>query len=376
MERISVSHKNKKHKLEILFLPLFFVSFFISSQSACGQTTLTLYATWTAPTTDSDSMPLNDLASFNLYRTDTGRVTRINSSPIPTTYGTAASPYQFSVQVSGAGKLTFYATAVDIFGNESAPSRRASYPYDYDSPIIISLSPASGTAGTIVTIRGNHFGPSEGSSGVSFNSVSATVTSWSNTAIKCTVPSGATAGPVAVETSIGASNGKTFTVKPPAITAVSPTSGTVGTVVTIAGNYFGPSQGSSGVSFNSISATVTSWSNTAIKCTVPSGATTGPVVVETSVGVSNGKTFAVKLPAIAALSPTSGAVGTAVIIRGNYFGPSQGSSGVSFNSVSATVTSWSNTAIRCTVPSGVTSGPVVVTTTVGASNGKTFTVKP
>ncbi|HXX35489.1 MAG TPA: hypothetical protein VEM15_13525, partial [Thermodesulfobacteriota bacterium] len=134
MERISVSHK--KHRLEILFLPLFFVSFFISSQSACGQTPLTLYATWTAPTTKSDGTPLTDLASFNLYRTDTGRVTRINSSPISTTYGTTASPYQFSVQVSGVGKLTFYATAVDISGNESAPSRRASYPYDYDSPII------------------------------------------------------------------------------------------------------------------------------------------------------------------------------------------------------------------------------------------------
>ncbi|HXX36026.1 MAG TPA: IPT/TIG domain-containing protein, partial [Thermodesulfobacteriota bacterium] len=273
-------------------------------------------------------------------------------------------------------KLTFYATAVDTFGNESAPSHRASYPYDYDSPIITSLSPASGTVETVVTIRGNHFGPSQGSSSVLFNSVSATVTSWSNTAIECTVPSGATTGPVMVETSVSVSKGKTFAVKPPAITALSPTSGTVGTVLTIAGNYFGPSQGSSGVSFNSVSATVTSWSNNAIKCAVPSGATTGPVVVETSVGVSNGKTFAVKLPAITALSPTSGTVGTTVTIRGNYFGPSQGSSSVSFNSVSATVTSWSNTAIKCTVPSGATSGPVVVTTTVGASNGKTFTVKP
>jgi len=292
MERNSVSHK--KHNLEILFLPLFFLSFFISFQSACGQTTLTLYATWTAPTTDSDGMPLNDLAWFNLYRTDTGRVTRINSLPIATTYGTAASPYQFSVQVSGAGKLTFYATAVDIFGNESAPSRRASYPYDYDSPIITSLSPASGTVETAVTIKGNHFGPSQGSSSVSFNSVSATVTSWSNTTIKCTVPSGATTGPVMVETSVGVSNGKTFAVKLPAITALSPTSGTVRTAVIIRGNYFGPSQGSSSVSFNSVSATVTSWSNTAIRCTVPSGATSGPVVVTTTVGASNGKTFTVK----------------------------------------------------------------------------------
>jgi hypothetical protein len=171
----------------------------------------------------------------------------------------------------------------------------------------------------------------------------------------------------------------TFTVKPPAITALSPTSGTVGSAITITGKYFGPSQGSSVVSFNGVPATAyTSWSNTTIKCIVPAGASTGFVVVTTTVGgASNGKTFTVKPPLITSLSPTSGTVGSAVTIKGKYFGPGQGSSTVSFNGIPVTTyTSWSDTIIKCTVPTGASTGFVVVTTSVGASNGKTFTVKP
>ena len=295
MKRIVVSHKS--FTVEIFFILLFFVSFLTLSQSAWGQTTLNLKATWTPPTTNADGTPLNDLASFNLYRTDTSTPTRINSSPIPTTSGTAASPYPFSVVVSGAGTLTFYVTAVDTSGNESTGSNTASFPYNVaPAPVLISLAPPSGTVGTLVTIKGHFFGASQGSSVVSFNGVPATAyTSWSNTTIKCAVPLGATTGPVVVTTSVGASSGKTFSVMPPAIIALAPPSGTVGTVVTIKGHYFGPSQGSSTVSFNGVPATAyTSWSNTTIKCSVPSGATTGPVVVTTSVGASSGKTFTVK----------------------------------------------------------------------------------
>jgi len=164
------------------------------------------------------------------------------------------------------------------------------------SPIITSLSPTSGTAGTVVTIKGKYFGPVQDSSIVSLNGIPVTTyTSWSDTTIKCAVPAGASTGPVVVTTTVGASNGKNFTVQPPIITSLSPTSGTVGTAVTIKGKYFGPVQGSSTVSFNGIPVTTyTSWSDTTIKCAVPTGGSTGPVVVTTTVGSSNGKTFTVK----------------------------------------------------------------------------------
>jgi hypothetical protein len=162
--------------------------------------------------------------------------------------------------------------------------------------------------------------------------------------------------------------------KPPLIKSLSPTSGTIGTEVTIKGKYFGSAQGS--VSFNGISVTsYTSWSDTSIECVVPMGASTGPVVVTTTVGSSNEKNFTVKPPLIKSLSPTSGTIGTPVTIKGKYFGPVQGS--VSFNGISVTsYTSWSDTSIECIVPTDATTGPVVVTTAVGASNEKNFAVKP
>jgi len=82
--------------------------------------------------------------------------------------------------------------------------------------------------------------------------------------------------------------------KAPLLTSVSPTSGTVGLTVTIKGSSFGSAQGSSAVSFNGIPGTTyPSWSNTVIQCDVPAGATTGPVTVTTTDGVSNGENFTV-----------------------------------------------------------------------------------
>ena len=92
-----------------------------------------------------------------------------------------------------------------------------------------------------------------------------------------------------------ASNGSAFTVvSPPSITSLSPTSGAVGASVTITGTNFGATQGTSTVKFNTTTATtITSWSTTSIVAKVPTGATTGNVVVHASGVDSNGKAFTV-----------------------------------------------------------------------------------
>jgi hypothetical protein len=174
-------------------------------------------------------------------------------------------------------------------------------------PAITSLSPTSGTIGTTVTINGKYFGATQGT--VSFNNTGAAVSSWSDTSITCTVPKGATTGPVVVTNEVGPSKGKNFKVPLPAITSLSPTSGTIGTTVTINGKYFGATQGT--VSFNNTGAAVSSWSDTSITCTVPKGATTGPVVVTNEVGPSKGKNFTVRaanLTGVAAAGPITGTV--------------------------------------------------------------------
>ena len=102
------------------------------------------------------------------------------------------------------------------------------------------------------------------------------------------------------------SNGKSFTVlATPSITTLSVTSGTVGTSVTITGTNFGSPQGTSTVKFNGTSATATSWGATSIATTVPTGATTGNVVVTVSGVASNGVNFVVKVLTSIAVTPAS-----------------------------------------------------------------------
>ena len=164
-------------------------------------------------------------------------------------------------------------------------------------PNINSLNPTSGTAGTAVTISGSNFGAFQGSSIVTFNgTTTTTIASWSAASIVADVPAGATTGNVVVTVSGIASNGVNFTVSAtgPQITGLNPTSGQVGTAVTISGSNFGSSQGSSTVSFNGTNATtVTTWSATAIVVEVPTGATSGSVVVTVGGTASNGASFTV-----------------------------------------------------------------------------------
>ena len=81
-------------------------------------------------------------------------------------------------------------------------------------------------------------------------------------------------------------------------------------------------------------------------------------------------------PSITSLSTTSGPVATPVTITGTNFGSAQGSSTVTFNGTAATVTSWSASSLVTSVPTGATTGNVVVTVGGVASNGVNFTVTP
>src|SRR5439155_17318265 len=103
---------------------------------------------------------------------------------------------------------------------------------------------------------------------------------------------------------------------------------------------------------------------------VPSGATTGNVVVTVGGLASNGVAFTVGVPpTITSVSPTSGPVTTVVAITGTGFGATQGSSTVAFNGTTATPTSWSATSIVAPLPAGATTGNVIVTVGGLASNG-------
>jgi len=245
------------------------------------------------------------------------------------------------------------------------------------TPSITSLNPTSGQVGTSVTISGTNFGTSQGTSSVAFNGIPVTAISWAATSITAQVPV-TTTGNVVVTVSGVSSNGVNFTVLPPSITSIIPTSGPVGTSVTITGSGFGSSQQASAVGFNGLGAFPTSWSATSIVVPVPTGATSGNVVVSVVGMASNGVSFTVTPPppSVTSLNPTSGAVGTSVTIAGTNFSATQGTSTVTFNGTAGTPTSWSATTIVVPVPTGATTGPLLVNVGAAFANGGTFTVTP
>jgi len=250
------------------------------------------------------------------------------------------------------------------------------------APTIGSFSPSSGPVGTSVTINGTNFsGSGFTTSAVTFNNVSASFTVNSSTKITATVPSGATDGKIRVTTRGGtATSSNSFDVtSPPAptITSFSPSSGPVGTSVTINGTNF---VNVSKVTFSNVSASFTVNSPTKITTTVPSGATDGRIRVTTPGGTAmSSKSFDVTTPpkpTISSFSPTSGPVGTSVTINGtNFTGSGFTTTSVKFNNVSASFAVNSSTKITATVPSGATTGRITVTTPGGtATRAANFTV--
>jgi Bacterial Ig domain/IPT/TIG domain len=82
------------------------------------------------------------------------------------------------------------------------------------------------------------------------------------------------------------------------------------------------------------------------------------------------------VPTLYTLNPSLGPVGSSTTITGTFLGAMQGSSSVTFNGVTASVSSWSATSVVVVVPASATSGPVVVTVNGIPSNGLLFTVGP
>jgi CSLREA domain-containing protein len=162
-------------------------------------------------------------------------------------------------------------------------------------------------------------------------------------------------------------------VAPPDVLTMSPTSGPVGTIVTITGTNLANAL----VRFNGIAApvqvslpsqapvTVPTNTPTQIVVAVPTGATTGPVTVHTSGGSDTAGIFTVTTtpPSISGFSPSMGQVGTAVVITGTGFT----GTAVAFGGVEADFVVDSSTQITAIVPPGAGTGQVQVATSQGTA---------
>jgi hypothetical protein len=219
-------------------------------------------------------------------------------------------------------------------------------------PTITSFSPTSGQVGQAVDIQGTNF---TGATSVKFNGTpdpSYVVNSSSD--ISAHVPTGATSGFITVTTPSGTGTSSTqFVVSSangPTVSSFQPTSGPVGTNVSITGTGF---TGATAVTFNGTQAVnFTVNSDTSINANVPGGASTGPIAVTTLIGTGQSSTnFTVTTvspgPTITGFTPTQGFQGTVVTITGTNF---TGATSVKLGTTVATFQVMSSTTIKAITP--------------------------
>lgn len=241
------------------------------------------------------------------------------------------------------------------------------------APTLASFSPTSGVSGTLVTLTGTNF---TGATSVRFNGKAAGSFAVNGaTQITATVAPGSTSGKITVTTGGGTATSATdFTITgAPTISSFSPASGIAGATVTITGTGF---TGATVVKFNSTAASsFTVNSDTQITATVANGTSTGKITVTTAAGSAlSASNFTItNSPTITSFTPTSGVVGTSVVITGTNF---TGATAVKFNATAASsFTVNSATQITASVANGTTTGQVTVTTPVGSAiSSGNFTV--
>ena len=178
-----------------------------------------------------------------------------------------------------------------IYGETSSSSPGAGVFYSLNAgmpPFVSLVGYPAASAGKSFGILGQGL---SGTTSVKFGSGSATFNVVSDTYMTVVVPTSGTTGTVTVTTPGGTLKSKQVFKVIPLLKSFNPTSGPVGTQVTINGSGF---TGASKVTFGGVKATTyTVDSGTQITASVPAGAVTGKIAVTTTGGTASKGTFVV-----------------------------------------------------------------------------------
>ena len=308
---------------------------------------------------------------------------QVNDGSSSTCGAVSLSLDKTSFNCADLGDNSVTLTVTDGFGGSSTATATVTITAP-PTATLTSASPNPATVGSTVTVTGTNLGEA---TALTVNGASAAISSLSATGFSFVVPGGAAStGNLVLTAPCGQSATLPFGVRP-TISSFTPTSGPVGTTLTLTGTGL---TGTTAITFTGSSGNVVTTGFTVASATsitgivVPGGAQTGTLTVTTSGGASaaSSTTFTViPRPAITSFTPTSGPVGTSLNLTGtNLTGATAITfSGTSGNAVTTGFTVASATSITgIVVPAGAQTGTLTVTTPGGtsAASSPSFNVSP
>src|SRR6185436_3819362 len=172
-------------------------------------------------------------------------------------------------------------------------------------PTVTSLAPATGMVGQIITVTGTGL---TGVSEVQFQGARAeVVTPVSATSLQVTVPAGAVTGRLTIVGPGGQGMSTVAFRVAPKIVDFTPTTGILGTPVTLTGFNLSSGNVSPVVQVGTATAVVSNVSATSVTMTIPPTAATGRLTVKTADGVATtvASLVVIRPPTVTSLAPAT-----------------------------------------------------------------------
>ncbi len=171
------------------------------------------------------------------------------------------------------------------------------------APVIMSMGPIDGPAGTVVTLSGAHL---DGTRAVGFGGTPARFSEDSGAQVRAEVPAGARSGPITLSTAHGRTTtsvhftvsgaplpnaGRFLPAQLPSVSGVYPLEGQPGTIVHLDGENL---TAVSAVEFGGVRAPFATEGKSLLRTVVPPRARSGELLVVTRHGATDAATFTVQ----------------------------------------------------------------------------------
>lgn len=286
----------------------------------------------------------NTLISRNTFFFDNVQATVISTSRNTVTIKVPESLSQIETHI--IYKVTPYAIS-------------SSGTFKLKAPLIKTFSPVSGPSKSTVTVKGKYF--NVGNTSVKFGSESATISSMNDSTLIVLVPAGIN-GPVKISVKAKLQtiiSSEDYIVKNPKIMSIYPLSGTFNDEITITGENFISTTGSTTVTIGSISGTVKSLTASSIVVSVPLTMDSIPKVITVTAGsnsTSSSDKYTLSPPQIISISPESITPSQDITLNGLNFNPIPSNNYVYWDIYPLAIKSATATEIIATLPSSLPRG--------------------